>query len=108
MSRTDVIIFIMGAIAIFLLIGYFGQYRTATKIRKETAEANEKQKERRPLYHMRLARFDHIIFDVLSKRRCMSKEDHSFLVESIPILYTGEAEIRETTEYVDSLYDRYG
>ncbi len=108
MSRTDVIIFIMGAIAIFLLLGYFRQYRTATRIRKEAAETHGKQRERRPLYHTRLTRFDRIIFDVLSKRKSMSKEDHVFLLESIPIIYTGEVEIRETTEYIDSLYDRYG
>ncbi len=107
MSRTDVVIFIMGAIALFLLIGYFRQYRTATKIRKDASEASKRQRLKRPLHHERLARFDRIIFDVISKRKHMSKEEHTFLLTSIPLLYSKDSEVQKSIEYIDSLYERY-
>lgn len=104
MSSIQAVIFIMVGIAVFLMIGFIRQFRTATKIRKEVAEASGERKAKEPAGYGRLAEFDRILFDVLGKRKRMSKEDYDFLMESIPLLYTGEAEIEAITEQVNALY----
>ncbi len=98
----------MSGIAVFLMISFFRQYRIGTKSRHEAAEAYKKHKTKKPVHSERLAKFDRIIFDVISKRKSMSKDDYDFLMESITVIYTDKLNIKEITEHVNSLYKTYG
>ena len=102
------VIFIMAGIAVFLAVRFYRQYRAGTSSRKEATVAYNRHKARTPVHELRLAKFDRIVFDAISKRKSMSKEDYDFLMESIALMYTDESEIKAITEQVNSIYRKYG